>query len=66
MTASRKLGKRTATIRLSWMTLCSDTGTRKDGGLSFVSVYATNIMPICGSGDVKMNFKEAQCKSNLA
>lgn len=52
-----------ATIRLSWMTLCSDTGTRKDGGLSFVSVYATNIMPICGSGDVKMNFKEAQCKS---
>ena len=50
-------------VRLSWMTLCRDTGTRKDGGPSFVSVFATNIMAICGSGDVKMNFKEAQCKS---
>lgn len=48
-----------AAIHLSWLTLCPDTGTRKDGGPSFVSVFATNIMPICGSGDVKMNYKEA-------
>lgn len=65
MTAKPKAGQTCLPPFRVWMTLCSDTGTRKDGGLSFVSVLCTNIMPICGSGDVKMNSKKHSANLTL-
>lgn len=47
---------------LSYISLSTDMPIRKYKGLNFISVFAKNIVSICGPGGIKTDFKGAQRK----